>query len=171
MGRQAGLLQPGYDLVDVAFTGTGLHDYDHADSSWEGHGFCRTTAPRVLSSVAPPVYTWTTSPACLSVLHIIITRRHRERDPGTSISCPHISGTVVHPISRAATAGNSAFRSRVVVNKTQAMSSGWRPFASTICFSNSCVAASMCSLSFCATVVAPRMPLHCIVEESSPPSE
>ena len=66
-----------------------------------------------------------------------------------------------HPSSRVAAAGNSAFRSDVVVKKTAAMSlvSIW--LACVISTSNSSVAAKMLSLLFAETVMAPLMPQHC----------
>ncbi|MBT9149278.1 MAG: hypothetical protein DDT28_00701 [Dehalococcoidia bacterium] len=85
-------------------------------------------------------------------------RRHCGKLPGTCISCPQSRATCVHPICRAANAGNSAVRSGVVVKKAQAISSTLISLARIIFSRSSLVACRMDSLVFSSTVVAPRMP-------------
>ena len=62
---------------------------------------------------------------------------------GTFISWAHRRATYCQPSCRAAAAGNSAFRSCVVVKYAAAMSSTSTSFDSTIAVSNSTVASSM----------------------------
>ena len=68
--------------------------------------------------------------------------------PGTCISWEHISGTVFHPILRAAAAGKASFKSIVVVKNTAAMSEVSTSFVSIIEVSNSSVASNIGSLVF-----------------------
>ena len=60
-----------------------------------------------------------------------------DNDPGTSNSYPHIRATFSQPNCRAAKAGNSAFKSRVVVKMALATSS--------------------CRMSFCRIISAKRL--------------
>src|SRR3954469_5181160 len=76
--------------------------------------------------------------------------------PRTGISRAHSSGTLLSPISRAATAGNSASRSGVSVKMQltrSSMASPLRPRISRISVS---VAARIASAVFSVTVLAPR---------------
>ena len=82
---------------------------------------------------------------------------------GTGISRMHISATSVQPRSRAASAGKSASRSSVMLKIALATSSFCRSFFSINNSSSSLVAVRISSLSFCSTVVAPRIPLQYIV--------
>src|SRR5690606_30785480 len=82
----------------------------------------------------------------------------RWRLPGTAISCVHISAVSNHPSSRAATAGNSALRSGVVLKIALAISSTRRSLAATICSSSSLVASRIAVRVFASGVVGPRMP-------------
>ena len=52
-----------------------------------------------------------------SVSTCAISRTTRGMAPGTGISVAHISGTAWKPVLRAASAGNSAVRSGVTVNR------------------------------------------------------
>ena len=87
--------------------------------------------------------------------------------PGTPISCAHISGTRLSPMRRAATAGNSASRSGVSVNRQETRS----PVSSPLRPSSSCISASvasrMASASLAATVLAPRSAMSRTAQESS----
>ena len=80
-----------------------------------------------------------------------------------SISWEHISGTVFHPILRAAAAGKASFKSIVVVKNTAAMSEVATSFVSIIEVSNSSVASNIASLVFSSVVVAPLRPRHAMV--------
>src|SRR6185437_7823617 len=85
-------------------------------------------------------------------------RMQRASDPGMLISCVQSSGTSSQPSCRAAKAGNSAFRSLVVVKMALATSSRSMPFWRIISASNCPVALSISSRLLCSTVVAPRTP-------------
>ena len=113
------------------------------------------------------------SACAFDVFTCIRMRRHIGRLPGTAISCAHISATCVQPIWRAATAGNSAFRSGVVEKNTLATSSISTSFASTIAERSSFDAARIASLVLASTVVAPRIPrsrIASFVLMDAPPS-
>jgi hypothetical protein len=78
------------------------------------------------------------------------------------ISCPQSKARLDgHPSSRVAAAGNSAFRSGVVVKKIAAMSSIVVLLACVISVSNLSVAARILFLLFAETTIAPLMPRHC----------
>jgi hypothetical protein len=81
---------------------------------------------------------------------------------GTFISCPQSKARLGgHPSSRVAAAGNSAFKSDVVLKIIAAMSLISILLACVISTSSSSVAARILSLLFAETVVAPLMPRHC----------
>src|SRR5579875_2776294 len=84
------------------------------------------------------------------------TRITRGIDCGTGISCAHSSGTRSKPRARAATAGNSALRSRVAVKMQLTTFSGVSALRCMISRIRSPVAARMSSASFRSTLVAPR---------------
>jgi len=97
-----------------------------------------------------------------SVFTSIRTLRQRGRALGILISCPQSKARLDgHPSSRVAAAGNSAFRSGVVVKKIAAMSSTLMLLACVISASSSLAAARMPFLLFAETVIAPLMPRHC----------
>ena len=77
-------------------------------------------------------------------------------EPGTPISWAHISGTLLRPMRRAATAGNSASRSGVIVNRHDTRS----PVSSPLRPSSSCISASVASRIasgvLSGTLLAPR---------------
>src|SRR3954451_13640137 len=76
--------------------------------------------------------------------------------PGTGISRAHSSGTAERPISRAATAGNSASRSGVRVKMQLTRSAAPRRLRARISRISSSVAARIAAASFSVTVLAPR---------------
>src|SRR6476659_1487169 len=84
------------------------------------------------------------------------TRITRGSEPGTSTSRAHSSGTELKPILRAATAGNSAFRSSVSVKMQLTASSGRSALRSRISSISDSVAPRIASASLASTVVAPR---------------
>src|SRR5436190_2931736 len=84
------------------------------------------------------------------------TRITRGSEPGTSTSRAHSSGTELKPILRAATAGNSAFRSSVSVKMQLTASSGRSALRSRISSISDSVAPRIDSASLASTVVAPR---------------
>src|SRR5438270_14072021 len=86
------------------------------------------------------------------------TRMQRSKRPGTPISVKFNNGTSVHPMRRAAAAGNSETRSGVTVKSADATSSGTKPLRSTISRSRRSVASRTSAGSSRATVVAPRIP-------------
>src|SRR5687767_6774291 len=75
--------------------------------------------------------------------------------PGTSISRLHKRGTWPKPSSRAATAGNCAFRSSVTVKMTETKLSGRRSFRAMSSETSSRVAARMESSSLASACAAP----------------
>src|SRR3954468_13757079 len=80
----------------------------------------------------------------------------RGSEPGTSISCAHRSGTDDRPRLRAATAGNSASRSRVEVKMQLTMPSAASAFRSITSCRSSSVADRIAPDSLASTVMAPR---------------
>ncbi len=85
-----------------------------------------------------------------------MTRITRGIDPGTAISRQQSSGTEERPALRAATAGNSASRSSVVVNRQltrSAASSSLRAISSLI---SSSVAPRIALASLASAWTAPR---------------
>src|SRR6185295_1169289 len=76
--------------------------------------------------------------------------------PGTSISRAQISGTVSRPSRRAATAGNSASRSPVVVKRQLTIASARSSLRSSSSRINSSVAPTIASASLASACTAPR---------------
>ena len=113
---------------------------------------------RLRRASVPRRYWNSISEASLSVLTRSMTRMTRCMALGTFISWAHRRATYCHPSCRAAAAGNSAFRSCVVVKYAAAMSSTSTSFDSTIAVSNSTVASSMACWVLSSAIVAPRMP-------------
>src|SRR5215210_3354490 len=75
--------------------------------------------------------------------------------PGTASSRAHRRGTESSPRRRAATAGNSASRSSVVVKMQLTMSSGLSELRSITVRTSSSVASRIASARFSGTVIAP----------------
>lgn len=125
-------------------------------------GFCSHYCAEARSArrfTAPFKYTCFISFCARSVFQNIRMRMHMGCAPGRSISTALSNGTCFQPsCSLAATAGNSATRSGLVVNWTAARSSDSIPFCVIIVRSNSPVADITDSLSFASAVVAPRTP-------------
>src|SRR4051794_33922341 len=84
------------------------------------------------------------------------TRMTRGSEPGTGTSRAHISGTWPKPSWRAATAGNSASRSSVSVNRQLTTSSGTSSLRFMISRISHSVAPRMASAVLRSTVIAPR---------------
>ena len=82
--------------------------------------------------------------------------------PGTGISVAQISGTSWKPILRAASAGNSAVRSGVAVNRTLITSSVVSSLRAITSVTSSAVPSSIASRSSVSTCTAPRTALTVI---------
>src|SRR5215218_3948431 len=85
-----------------------------------------------------------------------MTRITRSIEPGTGISRQQSSGTASSPMLRAATAGNSASRSSVVVNRQLTSASDARSLRSSSSRISSDVAATIAPASLAPACTAPR---------------
>src|SRR5580693_8552463 len=114
------------------------------------------------SAAAPRRYTCWIAERGRSVSTWAISRTTRGSAPGTAISDAQISGTSWKPILRAASAGNSAVRSGVAVNRTLITSSVDRSLRAITSVTSSAVPSSIASRSSASICTAPRTALTVI---------
>src|SRR6266851_3851099 len=111
------------------------------------------------SAAAPRRYTCCSAERGWPVSTCISRRTTRGIAPGTPISDAHSSGTSWKPILRAASAGNSAVRSGVAVNRTLITSSVTRLFRVMTSETSSVVPSRIAARSFASIWTAPRIAL------------
>src|ERR1700730_2003905 len=138
-------------------------DHHHAAGAGPPHALLRPSgvhwAMSSRSAAAPRRYTCCSAERGWPVSTCMSRRTTRGIAPGTPISDAHSSGTSWKPILRAASAGNSAVRSGVAVNRTLITSSVTRLFRVMTSETSSVVPSRIAARSFASIWTAPRIAL------------
>src|SRR5216684_2659568 len=135
---------------------------DHHHAAGAGSPGCVSRVHWAMSSrsaAAPRRYTCCSAERGWPVSTCMSRRTTRGIAPGTPISDAHSSGTSWKPILRAASAGNSAVRSGVAVNRTLITSSVTRLFRVMTSETSSVVPSRIAARSFASIWTAPRIAL------------